>query len=127
MDELVTTPFSAIYDRFLSKVTDDLYLELTKEETYALLQDLLMSAIIQFRFPRKNLNNYSLGHLEQKPTDQFYDDGTPIMTAEWIGGYFLCELSPEEQEILALNMVVQWSIQQLATIEITKQKFAGLI
>ena len=33
------TPFSAVYDCFLSKVTDDMYMELTKDETTGLLQD----------------------------------------------------------------------------------------
>jgi len=27
------TSFEAIYDRFLSKITDDMYLELTEEDT----------------------------------------------------------------------------------------------
>jgi len=27
------TAFNAIYDRFLSKITDDMYLELTEEDT----------------------------------------------------------------------------------------------
>ena len=126
MDSLNATPFTAVYDRFLSKVTDNLYLELTKEDTYALLQDLLISAIPMFRFPRKDLNNYELGvlHKETIP-NKYLEDGSPEMTAEWKGGHFLCELSGEEQEILALNMVVLWVTQQIATVELTRQKFSG--
>ena len=34
MDEITnTTPFSSIYESFLSKITDDMYMELTKEDT----------------------------------------------------------------------------------------------
>jgi len=29
----MATPFTVIYDRFLGKVTDDMYLELTLEDT----------------------------------------------------------------------------------------------
>ena len=38
MNNQMTTPFSYIYDSFLSKVTDDMYMELTKEDTYKMLQ-----------------------------------------------------------------------------------------
>lgn len=34
---MATTPFSLIYDLFLSKIQDDLYLELTELDTYRLL------------------------------------------------------------------------------------------
>ena len=34
------TPFAEIYDRFLGKITDDMYLELTPQDTYRDLQSL---------------------------------------------------------------------------------------
>ena len=37
-----TTPFSIVYDSFLSKITDDMYMELTELDTFRLLEDLLM-------------------------------------------------------------------------------------
>ena len=46
------TYFKPIYDSFLSKITDDMYMELTKEETEGMLQELLLSAIPHFEFPR---------------------------------------------------------------------------
>ena len=49
------TSFASIYDCFLTKITDDMYLELTELDTYRLLQDLLISAISSFEFPRVNL------------------------------------------------------------------------
>ena len=54
------TSFVSIYDCFLTKITDDMYLELTELDTYRLLQDLLISAISSFEFPRVNLQNYEL-------------------------------------------------------------------
>ena len=33
MAEINGTPFSVIYNRFLEKITDDMYMELTPEDT----------------------------------------------------------------------------------------------
>jgi hypothetical protein len=32
------TPFSEVYNNFLSKITDDMYMELTPEDTYKILR-----------------------------------------------------------------------------------------
>jgi len=32
------TPFSDVYTSFFSKITDDMYMELTEEDTYAILR-----------------------------------------------------------------------------------------
>ena len=37
--------FITIYDSFLRKSTADMYMELTEEDTYQMLQDLLINAI----------------------------------------------------------------------------------
>jgi len=37
-----TTKFAAIYDRFLGKITDDMYVELTPEDTVRDLHEMLM-------------------------------------------------------------------------------------
>jgi len=37
MEELGYTPFSIVYDSFLSKITDDMYMELTPEDTEKIL------------------------------------------------------------------------------------------
>ena len=50
------TPFSDIYTNFLSKITDDMYMELTPEDTYTILSELLLSALPKFEFPRQNLD-----------------------------------------------------------------------
>ena len=49
------TPFSKVYDSFLSKITDDMYMELTEWETFNMLEELLITAIEKFEFPRVNL------------------------------------------------------------------------
>lgn len=62
------TPFSIIYDSFLSKVTDDMYMELTEVETFELLQELLLSAIPHFEFPRVDLTKLETEYVEDETT-----------------------------------------------------------
>ena len=59
------TSFSQVYDSFLSKITDDMYLELNELDTYRILEELLLSAIEKFEFPRVNLNDYNLAVIEE--------------------------------------------------------------
>ena len=54
------TNFTDVYNRFLGKITDDLYVELTPEDTIKDLRNLLINAIPGFEFPRKILTDYSL-------------------------------------------------------------------
>ena len=54
------TKFATVYNRFLGQVTDDLYLELTPEDTIKDLQNLLVDAIPGFEFPRINLYDYDI-------------------------------------------------------------------
>lgn len=54
------TKFTTVYDRFLGKITDDMYLELTPQDTLKDLQRLLIDAIPGFEFPKIDLYNYSL-------------------------------------------------------------------
>jgi len=77
------TPFSAVYDVFLSKITDDMYMELDQEQTNALLHELVITALPWFEFPRVNLNDYT-------------EEG------------FNVSLSIEEMNIIATYMIVEW-------------------
>ena len=54
------TKFTAIYNRFLGKITDDMYMELTPEDTIRDLRVLLIDAVPGFEFPRKILDDYSI-------------------------------------------------------------------
>ena len=58
MSELNITPFAKVYDAFFSKITDDMYMELTERETYSMLGSLLFAAIQWFEFPRVDLTKY---------------------------------------------------------------------
>jgi len=65
-----TTSFSLVYDSFLSKITDDMYLELTELDTFRMLEQLLLSAIEKFEFPRTNLWDYDLFDVVDETTYQ---------------------------------------------------------
>ena len=107
------TPFSKVYDRFFSKITDDMYMELTEFDTYRLVEQLLVSAIHSFEFPRVDLTNYVLSSVTEENE------------IERLEGQFNEELSEEEINILATYMVVEWLGQQLASIENIRMKYSG--
>ena len=46
--ETISTPFAAVYDAFFSKITDDMYVELTPQDTLRDLQTLLIDALPGF-------------------------------------------------------------------------------
>ena len=54
------TSFAIVYNRFLDKITDDMYVELSPEDTVAELQNLIIAAIPKFEFPRVNLYDYTI-------------------------------------------------------------------
>ena len=68
------TLFSTVYNRFLGKITDDMYLELTPEDTVKDLQNLLINSIPGFEFPRKDLYDYSLKVVEIAEEELIDDD-----------------------------------------------------
>lgn len=118
MGEVKTTPFSTIYDSFFSRVTDDLYIELTPQDTEMQLQDILLAAIPAFEFPRFNVFDYQLGELQTTETGE-------STTHTWVGGFFNSELTREEVNILSLAMVVEWIGRQLTIIDLARQRFSG--
>ena len=121
-----TTSFSLVYDSFLSKVTDDMYLELTELDTYRMLEELLLSAIEKFEFPRVNLWDYELFEVTNETTyngaESDYQDVTAIL---YEGGCFNTQLTHEQINILAVYMIVEWLSQQLASVENTRMKYSG--
>lgn len=100
------TSFEEVYNRFLSKITDDMYMELDQSQTIGLLEELLINAIPWFEFPRKNLNSYTI-------------------TKDVTDSHFNILLTQEEINILATYMVIGWIDQQLASIEVTRMKYSG--
>jgi len=123
---LAPTSFVTIYDSFLTRVTSDMYMEITEEETIEMLQDLLINAIPRFEFPRVNLFDYEEGHWEDLGTYQGIEsDNVEVSATGWVGGAFTYLLTQEEINILALNMVIEWLGQQLDTTENTRMKYSG--
>ena len=132
------TPFSAIYNCFLGKITDDMYMELTPEDTIKDLQRLLIQAIPGFEFPRKNLDNYEIKVVQMKEDEVLPDDF--IIGAIWNDlsdntvdvpdvivekSAFAEELTSEEINILALLMKQGWVQRQVTSIENTRMKYSG--
>ena len=60
MEDSKKTPFSIIYDSFLTRVTSDMYMEMNEIDTIRMLQDLLEIAIPRFEFPRFDIFDYEL-------------------------------------------------------------------
>ena len=134
---MADTQFSAVYNRFLGQITDDLYLELTPEDTLRDLQNLLINAIPGFEFPRKNLYDYTI-EVREIGEDQLVPDDfvlgtvwgdlqssleTPSVLVD--KSRFNVELSAEEINILALLMKQGWVQRQVTSIENTRMKYSG--
>ena len=120
------TSFLTIYDAFFSRITDDMYMEFTEEDTYAMLQDLLINNLSRFEFPRFDIFDYeegAWGYLGEY--EGVESDNKEVPAYGWVGGIFNVELTLEEINIIALNMVVGWLGQQLDTTENTRMKYSG--
>lgn len=133
------TPFTEIYNRFLGKITDDMYVELTPQDTIRDLRNMLIEAIPGFEFPRCDLYNYTL-ESEVKGEDEVLtsdfiigmlwnetpdgEDGkTPKVVIEHSN--FEVELTSEEINILAILMMCAWVQRQVTSIENTRMKYTG--
>ena len=132
------TPFTKVYNRFLGKITDDMYIELTPEDTIKDLQNLIIDAIPGFEFPRKNLMDYEIKTAVKREDELLPDDfvigvvwGTiPVDNAQIPNviieqSSFAAELTDEEINILALLMMCAWVNRQVASIENTRMKFTS--
>ena len=120
------TPFSKVYDSFLSKVTEDMYMELNELDTFRLLEELLVSAINKFEFPRVDLNDYDLESFEDMVIYNGVESNNEDVKAYvYTNGYFNNPLSAEEINILSLYMIVEWLGQQLASVDNTRMKYSG--
>lgn len=111
------TRFSVVYNSFLSKITDDMYLQLTQEDTEHLLRQLLTSAIPKFEFPRQAMEFSYVKH-EIKNQDE------EVIETEYFWA-FLRPLTLEEVNILSTYMIVEWLGQQLASVENVRMKYSG--
>ena len=135
----MSTPFVDVYNRFLGKITDDMYVELTPQDTIRDLRNMLIDAIPGFEFPRHNLYDYViqtevkdedkvlttdfiLGMLwDEMPEDSL--NATPLVMVE--KSEFAAELTSEEINILAILMMTAWVQRQVTSIENTRMKYSG--
>lgn len=121
------TLFASVYNRFLGKITDDMYMVLTPHDTIKDLQNLLIDAIPGFEFPRKVLDYEILMRPINKDTANI--NGFFIEDAEGNGyedaSYFIVDLSSEEVNILATLMLGGWLQRQVTSIENTRMKYSG--
>ena len=106
MEDLKKTPFSIIYDSFLTRVTSDMYMEMNEIDTIRMLQDLLEIAIPRFEFPRFDIFDYELGYIDVDEYCGIESFGELVPATFWVGGFFNAELTQEEINILSLSMVV---------------------
>lgn len=133
------TRFSDVYNRFLGKITDDMYMELTPSDTINDLQRMLIDAIPGFEFPRKNLMEYTIETVEMdeeevSPNDFIIGVLWQDMPeeVEWTkpkvvvdNSSFAATLTTEEINILAILMMQNWVQRQVTSIENTRMKYSG--
>lgn len=133
------TQFTTVYNRFLGKITDDMYLELTPEDTVRDLQNLLIDAIPGFEFPRCNLydNHIEIVQIQEDliTKEDFVigivwneEDSSELSEIPKVlveRSYFNADLSEEEINILALLMKQGWVQRQVTSIENTRMKYSG--
>ena len=126
MSDVQTTSFLTIYDSFLTRITSEMYMELTELDTFLMLQDLLIAAIPRFEFPRFDIFDYEEGYLDSSETYCGVEsNNVEVPTTLWVGGIFNCKLTQEEINILSLNMVIEWLGQQLETTKNTQMMYSG--
>ena len=134
------TPFTDVYNRFLGKITDDMYVELTPQDTIKDLRNMLIDAIPGFEFPRHNLYDYTI-ETEVKDEDKVLTDdfilgllwdeipeddslnAVPRVVIE--KSSFAAELTSEEINILAILMMCAWVQRQVTSIENIRMKYSG--
>ena len=134
------TTFAKIYNRFLGKITDDMYMELTPEDTIRDLRTLLVESIPGFEFPRKVLmDNYVIETLVMEENEveaedfivgvvwgELPEDGSdPIPEVYVERSYFNVDLTEEEINILAILMMNAWLQRQVTSIENIRMKYSG--
>lgn len=109
------TPFYAIYCTFLSKITDDLYLEWTLEDTFKNLESIFLDVLPKFEWPKFGLWDYSTQAIGMVGTD-----GSVVSY-----GKYLVDLTLEEINIFASLMASEWLNRQILTVNLTRMKYSS--
>jgi hypothetical protein len=83
-------------------------MELTELDTFEMLEELLMTAIHKFEFPRVNLNDYELqGFDDQDIYNGVDSDNIEVPVFIYNEGFFNNVLTAEEINILSTYMIVE--------------------
>lgn len=101
------TLLKSVYDVFFTLITDDMFLEITEEETHKDCKSLLLASLPLFEFPKKVI-----------------DITQQIINSEVVD-MFTIDLTLEEMNILATGMMQIWLQRQITSVENTRQKFSG--
>lgn len=96
------TTFKEMFDFFEAGITDDMFLELDPDETREMEEEILLAALPHFEFPRKDIFDIDI------PTQRFS-----------------VQLTLEEKMIIRQYMISEWIGFQLASVEMTRQKYSG--
>lgn len=112
MEETGTT-FYELYVRLLNKITDDLFMELTPEETVEILQDILIDSLPNFDYPHFDIYNYDLSY-------EYYDEEGDFT----VYGKFNDTLTEEDKSILVELMLKQWYTRQLANTRLIQLRYS---
>lgn len=94
------TSFDNIYNAFFGKITEDMYIEWTEEETKADIKSILIESLPLFEFPKFDITDFD-------------DEG------------FNAELSAAEIDIIATIMVWAWIKRQTASCDNIRMKYSG--
>jgi hypothetical protein len=109
------TPFYAIYCTFLSKITDDLYLEWTLEDTFKNLESIFLDSLTRFEWPKFGLWNFSKDAIGMVGAD-----GSVVSY-----GKYLIDLTLDELNIFADLMAIEWLNRQIRTVNLTRMKYSS--
>ena len=132
----MATAFVEVYNRFLNQITDDLYVELTLQDTLRDLQTMLIDALPLFEFPRKNLFDYTIDiaaiPIEETTENDFvieeiYSEGeeNSVQLVKVERSSFNIDLTSEEIFIISKIMLNTWLQRQITSIENTRMKYSG--
>ena len=123
------TTFAEVYNRFLGKITDDMYMELTPQDTIKDLRNLIINALPGFEFPRKSLTDFIINTETKSASD--IGEADFVISTDNNGNvlveqsYFNESLTSEEINIIAILMLEGWLQRQVTSIENTRMKYSG--
>lgn len=110
------TSFFRVYCRFLEKITDDMYLELTLEDTISIIESIFQDSLPEFNYPRFHINHYDP---DKVTTDAVDEKGNAVVTGAWYD-----TLTNEEEDIIAEIMLTNWYKRQLSSTRVTSMRYS---